>query len=292
MPIDIDAAQRFVLTNARLLDRHRLAVIVRGAPVEPVLAALRAYRNPDGGFGHALEPDIRDPASQPASTLHALEVLAGVGALDDRMVSEAAAWVASTAEPDGGVPMALPTAAAHPRAPWMSPSSGGSFLTFALAARLREAGSQEPWLDRATDWCWAELERADELSANGVKFALDFLDTVPDEPRARAAVERLRSRLEADGSIPVSGGLEDERITPLALSERPEGRSRALFTDVQIDADLDRIESGQQDDGGWTFDWAAWSPGQSVEWRGAMTLWVLAVLRAHGRIDVPLGDRP
>jgi hypothetical protein len=292
MPIDIDAAQRFVLTNARLLDRHRLAVIVRGAPVEPVLAALRAYRNPDGGFGHALEPDIRDPASQPASTLHALEVLAGVGALDDRMVSEAAAWVASTAEPDGGVPMALPTAAAHPRAPWMSPSSGGSFLTFALAARLREAGSQEPWLDRATDWCWAELERADELSANGVKFALDFLDTVPDEPRARAAVERLRSRLDADGSIPVSGGLEDERITPLALSERPEGRSRALFTDVQIDADLDRIESGQQDDGGWTFDWAAWSPGQSVEWRGAMTLWVLAVLRAHGRIDVPLGDRP
>src|SRR5919112_3541305 len=120
MPIDIDAAQRFVLANARLVDRHRLAVIVRGAPVEPVLAALRAYRNPDGGFGHALEPDIRDPASQPASTLHALEVLAGVGALDDPMVSEAAAWVATIAEPDAGVPMALPSAAAHPRAPWMS----------------------------------------------------------------------------------------------------------------------------------------------------------------------------
>ena len=292
MSIDIDAAQRFVLTNARLLDRHRLAVIVREAPVEPVLAALRAYRNPDGGFGHALEPDIRDPASQPASTLHALEVLAGVGALDDRMVSDAAAWVASIAEPDGGVPMALPTAAAHPRAPWMSPSSGGSFLTFALAARLRQAGSEVPWLDGATDWCWADLERADELSANGVRFALDFLDTVSDEPRALEAIERLRPKLDADGSIPVSGGVEDERITPLALSERPTGRSRALFTDDQIAADLDRLESGQQDDGGWTFDWAAWSPGQSVEWRGAMTLWVLTVMRAHGRIEVPLEDRP
>ena len=288
MPIDIDAAQRFVLANARLLDRHRLAVIVRGAPVERVLAALRAYRNPDGGFGHALEPDIRDPASQPASTLHALEVLAGVGALDDPMVSEAAAWVATIAEPDAGVPMALPSAAAHPRAPWMSPSSGGSFLTFALAARLREAGSDEPWLDRATDWCWAELEGGGELSANGVKFALDFLDTVPDERRALAALERLRPRLEADGSIPVSGGVEDERITPLALSERPNARSRVLFTDDQIKADLDRLESEQQDDGGWTFDWAAWSPGQSVEWRGAMTLWVLTALRANGRVDVPL----
>jgi hypothetical protein len=291
MPIDIESAQRFVLTNARLLDRHRLAVILHGAPVLPVLDALRAYRNPDGGFGHALEPDIRDPGSQPASTLHALEVLAGVEALDDRMVSEAAAWVATIAAPDGGVPMVLPTAAAYPRAPWMQPSSGGSFLTFALAARLRDAGSEEPWLDRATDWCWAELEGGGELSANGVKFALDFLDTVPDEPRAIAVIERLRPRLEADGSIPVRGGTEDERITPLALSERPDGRSRALFTDDQIEADLERLESGQQDDGGWTFDWAAWSPGQSVEWRGAMTLWVLTALRAHGRVAVPVEDR-
>jgi hypothetical protein len=289
MPVDIDAAEHFVLANARLLDRHRLAVMLRGAPADPVLAALHAYRNPDGGFGHALEPDIRDPNSQPASTLHALQVLTEIGALDDPMVAGAAAWVVAIAEPDGGVPFVLPTAAAHPRAPWMSPSSGGSFLTFALAAPLREAGSQDPWLARATEWCWASVEGGEELSANGVKFALDFLDTVPDEPRAAAAIERLRGQLGVDGSIAVRGGTEDERITPLALSERPGGRSRALFTEEQIDADLERLENGQRDDGGWTFDWLAWSPGQSVEWRGAMTLWVLSRLRAHGRIGLPVG---
>ena len=285
MPIDIDAAERFVHTNARLLDRHRLAVLLRGAPVDPVLDALRAYRNPDGGFGHALEPDVRDPASQPASVVHALDVLEGVEALDDPLVSSAAAWVGAIAEPDGGVPFVLPTAAAHPRAPWMVPSSGGSFLTFALAAQLTLAGSEEPWLDRASDWCWAELDRGDELSANAVKFALDFLDTVPDEARANAAIERLRPRLDADGSIAVGGGLEDERITPLALSERPGARSRALFTQEQIEADLDRLEHEQQEDGGWTFDWLAWSPGQTVEWRGALTLWMLFKLRAHGRLS-------
>jgi len=284
MPIDITAAERFVLTNARLLDRHRLAVLLHGAPVGPVLDALGAYRNPDGGFGHALEPDIRDPASQPASTLTALEVLAGVDALDDPMVADAAAWVAAIAEPDGGVPFVLPTAAAHPRAPWMSPSSGGSFLTYALAAQLRQAGATEPWLDRATEWCWAELEGGDELSANGVRFALDFLDTVPDEARANAAIERMRPQLDADGSIAVSGGVEDERITPLALSERPGTRGRALFTEAQIEADLERLEHEQQDDGGWTFDWLAWSPGQEVEWRGAMTVWALTRLREHGAL--------
>src|SRR5829696_4614676 len=99
MPIDIDAAQRFVLANARLLDRHRLALLLDRAPVAPVLDAPRAYRNPDGGFGHALEPDVRGPESDPAATVPALEVLAEVGALDDPMVAAAAACAAARSSP-------------------------------------------------------------------------------------------------------------------------------------------------------------------------------------------------
>src|SRR5262249_23554731 len=130
MPIDLNAAEQFIYADARLLDRHRLATLLHGAPNAPVLDALRAYRNPDGGFAHALEPDVRGPASEPASPLHALEVMAAVGALDDPMVSAAAAWIASIAGPDGGIPFVLPGADAFPHAPWMVPSAGGSFLTF------------------------------------------------------------------------------------------------------------------------------------------------------------------
>ena len=287
MPIDVDSAEQFVLANARVLERHRLAVLLHHVPLSPVLDALRAYRNPDGGFGHALEPDVRAPASEPTATLHALGVLAGIGVLDDPMVTDAATWVGTIADPDGGVPFVLPTAAAHPHAPWMAPSDGGSHLTFAIAGALWEAGSSEPWLGLATEWCWAKLESPDELSAYSVKFSLDFLDNVPDQARASAAIEELRSRLEADGSMPVAGGTENERLTPLTLSERPGGRSRALFTDDQIEADLDILERGQRDDGGWTFDWLGWSPGQSVEWRGVVTLRALATLGAHGRIELP-----
>jgi hypothetical protein len=283
MLVDLAAAERFILANARLLDRHRVAVLLHDAPVAPVLDALRAYRNADGGFGHALEPDVRSPESEPSATLHALRVLAEVEALDDPMVGTAGAWLATIAEPDGGVPFLLPTAAEHPLAPFLSPSSGSSFLTFALAGALWRAGTGEPWLARATEWCWAELEDPAGLHAYGVKCALEFLDAVPDEPRARAALERLRAKLDPDGSIPVSGGTEDERLTPLILSERPGLRSRALLTDAQIEADLDRLEQGQQDDGGWMFDWQAWSPGQAVESRGAVSVHALATLRAHGR---------
>ena len=79
------------------------------------------------------------------------------------------------------------------------------------------------------------------------------------------------------------GGTADERLTPLTLSGRPGARSRALFTDAQIEADLDALERGQRDDGGWTFDWLAWSPGQSAEWRGIVTFRALMTLRAHRR---------
>jgi hypothetical protein len=283
--VDIDAAERFVFSNARLLDRHRMAVLLHGAPVEPVLDALRAYRNSDGGFGHALEPDIRAPTSEPSATLHALMVLAGVGALGEPMVGEAAAWVATIAEPDGGVPFSLPASAAYPRAPFLGPPSpGGSFFTLALAGLLWEAGSDEPWLKRATSWSWASLEKPDDLHAYGVKCALDFLDRVPDKARANEGIERLRPHLESDGSIPVTGGAENERLTALTLSERPGSRSRALFTDEQIEADLDRLAQAQQPDGGWLFDFAAWSPGQLAECRGLVTLHALATLDAHRRL--------
>src|SRR6476469_8525115 len=140
MSVDVTLAERFVLANARLLERHRTARLLHGGPIEPILAALRAYRNSDGGFGHALEPDVRGPESEPASVLHAFEALASVGALDDPMVTGAAAWLDGAADPDGGMPFVTEAAARYPRGPWMVPSEGGSHLTFALAGALWEAG--------------------------------------------------------------------------------------------------------------------------------------------------------
>jgi hypothetical protein len=128
--VDVDAAERFVFANARLLDRHRLAGLLHAAPVAPVLSALRGYRNVDGGFGLALEPDVRGPESEPASVLRALEVLIEIGAVADSLIADAAAWIEGTADPDGGVPFLMPSATRYPRAPWMVPADGGSFLTW------------------------------------------------------------------------------------------------------------------------------------------------------------------
>lgn len=204
--------------TARVLERRQLEVFLDDAPVGPVLDALRPYRNPDGGFGHALEPDVRCPGSQPSAALTALGVLAEIGATNDPMVTATADWVASVARPDGGVAQVLPSALGHPRTPWMEPNDESSFLTFAIAGRLHQLGVEHPWLDAATAWSWRELESQKEAGGYTVEFALQFLDAVPDPDRAAAAIDRLRPSIRPDGTVPVPGGIEGEHIKPLELT--------------------------------------------------------------------------
>ncbi|MQA60919.1 MAG: hypothetical protein GEU86_05380 [Actinophytocola sp.] len=127
---------------------------------------------------------------------------------------------------------------------------------------------RHPWLYTATTWCWRQIDAIGEPGGYTVKFALQFLDAVPDPARAAAAVMRFRSAIRDDGTVAVPGGVENEHIKPLELSPRPGVPSRALFSDDQIAADVARLEGEQLDDGGWDFHFLHFSPGQSVEWRG------------------------
>jgi hypothetical protein len=282
MPIDRSAAESFIWAAARLVDRHRYSMLFADGPAEPVVEALRGYRNPDGGFGHALEPDLRCPASQPAATLYALEMLNEAGAADGELARDARGWIAQVAETDGGIPSVLPGFEHYPHAVWFQPGPG-SMLTLALAATLHAGGvTDDAWLDRATDWCWRSIDTAEQPGGYWLKFACAFLDAVPAEQRARAAIASLGDRVDASAVAPV-GGVEGEALRPLDLSPRPGSRSRGLISEDRIDAHLDAVESEQQQDGGWMFDWRAWSPAQTTAWRGIVTIRALTWLRDNGR---------
>ena len=58
-------AETFIWNNARLLERQLFTYLFHGGSSQAVIAALKAYQNPDGAFGNALEPDNRCPGSQP-----------------------------------------------------------------------------------------------------------------------------------------------------------------------------------------------------------------------------------
>jgi hypothetical protein len=281
MPVDRAAAETFIWSTARLLDRQRYAMLFEGGPAEPVIAALRAYQNPDGGFGHAFEPDVRCPSSQPAPTYTALEVLGEAGDGDGGLATAAYGWLAQIAGPDGSFPSALPGFERYPHAPWYT-AEPGSMLTLGLAAVCHEAGATGEWLDRATDWCWGSIDASEQPGGYWLKFALQFLDAVPDEDRARGAIASLAGRVDPSGVAPV-GGVEGEALRPLDLSPRPDSRSRILVSDPHIEAHLDAVENEQLQDGGWMFDWPAWSLAQTADWRGIVTIRALTWLRDNGR---------
>lgn len=283
MPIDRTAAENFIWSAARLVDRHRYAWLFADGPAEPVVEALRGYRNPDGGFGHGLEPDLRGPGSQPAATLYALEILNEAGAPDSELGRGARAWIASIAAPDGAIPSALPGFEDYPHAPWFV-SEPGSMLTLALVAALRAGGVTEgDWLHGATDWCWRSIDTTERPRGYWLKFACAFLDTVDDEQRARTAIDSLAARIHPTALAP-AGATEGEMLRPLDFSPRPGSRSRELIDQAAIDAHLDAVESEQLEDGGWMFDWRAWSPAQTTDWRGNVTIRALTWLRDNGRL--------
>jgi hypothetical protein len=283
MPIDRTAAENFIWSSARLVDRHRYALLFADGPAAAVVEALRGYRNPDGGFGHGLEPDLRCPSSQPAPTLYALEILNEVRAADSELTAGARSWIASIAEPDGGIPNVLPGYESYPHSPWMTPETG-SFITLALAAVLHAGGvTDDEWLERATDWCWRSIGERQEPRGYWLAFACRFLDAVPDEERALATIDSLASRVDLSKVAP-AGGIEGETLRPLDFSPLPRSRSRRMLTQEHIEAHLDLVGSEQQDDGGWMFDWLAWSPAQTNDWRGVVTIRALSWLRDNGRL--------
>jgi hypothetical protein len=99
--IDLSAAAAFMATHARVLDRRRFQLLLGETDPGAVLAAVDAYRNPDGGYGWGLEPDLRSTRSQPGAALHAFEVFEDITPATAGQAAELCDWLASVCLPDG-----------------------------------------------------------------------------------------------------------------------------------------------------------------------------------------------
>ncbi|REE97441.1 hypothetical protein [Thermomonospora umbrina] len=296
MRIDLAAADAFMATHARVLDRRRHELLMGRAGPDAVLAALDAYRNPDGGYGWGLEPDLRSPESQTGAALHAFEVLEEIAPATASQALALCDWLESVTLPDGGLPFALPLTTTAGSGPWWQgadPTASSLQITsVSAAAALRvavhdPAVAAHPWLTLAIDHCLTAIEALDEAPfAYVLAFAVRFLDAVHDlRPEvAEMLLRRLGEYIPADGRVHVEGGTEEEALHPLDFAPRPGRPARELFGPEVISADLDRLEALQQGDGGWTVDYLKISPAGSLDWRGYASVQALDVLRRNGRI--------
>lgn len=77
-----ESARNFVYRNARPLDFALWKYHFEGGSESDVLSALKEYQNDDGGFGHAIEPDMWNTNSTPISTWAATEKLNQINLTD------------------------------------------------------------------------------------------------------------------------------------------------------------------------------------------------------------------
>ncbi|MFG6191005.1 hypothetical protein [Nonomuraea sp. JJY05] len=295
MNVNLSAIAGFLAGHARVLDRRRYDLLMGEGDAASALGALEAYRNPDGGYGWGLEPDLRSPESQPGAALHAFEVFENVAPATSPRAVALCDWLDSVTLPDGGLPFSLPLTVGEATAPWWAggdPDTSSLQITSVSAAAAHRVAAHDPavaahpWLERATRHCLDAIQELDQAPhAYVLAFAVRFLDAVYDtQPRAADLLKRLAAHIPADGRVPVEGGTENEALRPLDFAPHPGRPARDLFEPDVIAADLVRLAGEQKDDGGWDVDYARISPAGALDWRGAVTVNNLALLRENGLV--------
>jgi hypothetical protein len=288
--IDLDAAEIFLESNARLIERLVFAHVFREASAEPVLHVLRAYQNEDGGFGHALEADLRGPESQPIHVDMALRILEQVRLAPPEIVARACSFLQSVSADDGGVAAILESATKHARAAhWEEYEWPASSLnpTAMIAGLLHSLGVGHPWLDGADHFVWDQLAESPSAGMSGPTLAavFCFLNHAGDRRRAVQFIEQVAAAIPSAEYFsldpPEPGG--GYALTPLDLAPQPGSLGGGLFAPELIRAHLDAVAAAQQPDGGWPITWVPPGAAARHEWRGRVTLEALCILRAYGR---------
>jgi hypothetical protein len=292
----IGRAGRFLWTSGRVLEQRMFAFLFGGeAGPEGVLAALNAYRSPDGGYAYGLEPDVRGPASQPVTIPAALRVLETAGALRGPEALRICGWLAGCTASDGGVPAVLPSLRSYPHPPWLpvpDEPAGSLLATGQIAGLLLRAGISHPWLESAAEFCRRAIENLEQTHPYEAEAAVEFLDGSPDKTWALKQAKRL-GRVVREQRIVLldperpeeariaSGYAPGEYHLAYDYACRPDSVARAWFTDAETDRSLRYLADSQQSDGGWPVRWAEWSPTVHAESRPGVTLIALLTLRAY-----------
>lgn len=288
----LERARTFIYGNARLLDRRRFEFHFEGGSREAVLEALQAYRNEDGGFGHALEADLRCPQSQPVPTEYALHLMDEADGFDSPLLDGIGDYLSRIALPEGGLPLVFRSAYAYPHAPWWivesdaAPSINptGCVLGLLYKQQARPAIANAPWFERSVAYVWRHFaEQEPSHYHEGVQW-IDFLLHTPERERAVGALSKLDGWLSRPGTIGRDPYAEGYVQTVLDWAPKADSYARKFVSDAELEVHLSALASRQQEDGGWPIGFPPASSAAVAEWRGKSTVDRLLTLRSYGVI--------
>lgn len=276
----------FIWHYARSLERAIFEYRFLGGDAGRILAILKTYQNADGGFGHALEPDVRAPDSQPLFVEFALSTLRECNLRDEEVACRACNFLEAHADLAHGIPTLLPSAGRYPRAAHWISSTGDPPSFDRLVGLVGLANWQRvrhTWLDEATEICLKRMGETNFTDAHTILMAFSLLESLADaapQDLFDGLADQLPSARFYCSDAPVTG----YGLTPLAFAPSPDSYCHQLFSGAQLDSHLDDLLSAQLSDGGWPIHWDPPGDMATWEWRAQGTLNALSTLRAYGRI--------
>jgi hypothetical protein len=294
-----ERARRFLEREARPLERALFAFRFDGGPASDVRIELARFRNDDGGFGRALEPDVRTPSSSALATALALRTLEEIGAAaGDPLVRGAVDWSLASLRPETLVWRVVPADANdHPHAPWWHDEDGSLARTFddfrvipraLLVGLLHRFGPTVPaGLTEATVRCVETLPFLGEGGGSDLEYVVHLArtDAVPAGYRERLVARVLEAIPRAVVRDPARWS--SYCVTPLRAVPAPDSIGADLIA-ADLSRNLDFLIDRQSQDGAWdptwTFHYAAEWACAGREWRGILALDALTKLRAFGRV--------
>lgn len=301
------AARAVLFAQGRLLDQQRWRFHFEGGASTEVLAELATFQNGDGGFGRALEPDMRATASSAIATSQALAILREVGADENEpMVRRAVTYLLATYDTEHRVwPIVPPAVEEAPHAPWWnyaeSAKGFGGFVVnpkVALVSYLYDYPGLTPpeFLAQATREVLEHLDTVSELNMFDLHCYLVLAET-PRLPAAQQSQVRAKLRTLVPASVVTDPTQwEGYCLLPLDVVTSPTSFLADVVDQTAVSANLDFLISHQLPNGAWPIPWSwsfvdaqAWAQAEQ-DWQGFLIVNHLRILHAFGRVEGLSGD--
>ena len=295
-------AKRYLFTHGRPLEQMLFEWHFEYGTTYDVLKALKRFQNKNGGFGHALEPDLHTPVSSVLATITALKIMCSVEAHPNESVVEGAIGYLLNAynEQKDLWEIIPPEANDAPRAFWWDYDSiHENFRGCQINPRADVLGYLHHFSSLVNPAFLAQVTRAFLTILDAIPAPLDmhemtclahFAETENIPNNIRDTLHAKLAESAPDVILIDPAKWHEYGLTPGAAAPTPHSALVPHIPAQAMQAYLDYEIKTQQEDGSWPVTWSwevldpdAWAEAKKA-WQSVITLEKLLLLNHWGRI--------
>ncbi|MCY4062442.1 MAG: hypothetical protein OXG53_08740 [Chloroflexi bacterium] len=277
MAFDLKKARQFVYRNGTLLERALYSWLFDGGSLQRLHQIILCYKNPDNGFGHGLEHDLKAPQSNPLALEYLLGVMKHAGVPAGPVFSGSAAWVEAQMDDHGNL-RNPPETREYPLEWWWKEKGGQTMPDSIVGNLIRFRCATPSLIEKTKAWALANYTPA-KVRENEWLFmayhAFDFffaIDELPDLQQFRqATIDNILACAEA---APPS-----QYDSLFAFAPEPDSMIARALPSGLLDRFLDHLSNAQQEDGHWL------DQHNLPQWYPMTTINILLALKRYGRWD-------